>query len=893
MSRSSATPFPVLVLLLLPLQIHGISYLHADTLLPGSQSAGHTDAIAYSNPIIEAMVDSVSGEILEANLDTLTRFFTRNSVSDTVSDSVGIGAARRWIHGKFEEYGAAGAGRLETAYFDFNESICGIEGTHRNVMATLPGTMPQSEDRLFLVGGHMDSRNSSLCDTENFAPGTNDDGSGVVAALELARIMSRFEFDATLIFSVFTGEEQGLFGSTHYAEFARGNDFRIDGMINNDMIGNVTDDVGAVDSTSVRHFSVGPSDSPSRQLSRYMRLKAEQYVPGFIVNLIPAQDRPGRGGDHMPFNDNGYAAARLIETNEASSHQHNELDILDYMYIPYLAQVVRVNVAGLASLALAPASPMGLEVVDVGNGTDLDLSWPATNTEPDFAGYRVAVRLADSLFYDQIASVGDTNHFTLGGLNDGEAVYISISALDADGNESIFSSEVLATPRNIPFPPTGLESTSRTDQVDLSWSPNGELDLMGYNVYRGTASGGSCELIDFVPKPAVTWSDGDIDPHMYYYYRITAVDLDDQESDFSGEVKGRLATHDSGVMIVDATIDGSGAPLQPTDERVDAYYESLLSSYHVTAGWDRADSLLLGNWITDADMGIYSTIVWHTDRTSGNSFQDTTAMRKFLDSGGRLLLTGWNLANSVGGSAGFDHSFPAGTFMHDYGKVDSARTTPVPDADFAGAENLVQGYPSLAVDTAKVILFDGNLFTMDVFLPPLVDEPITEAVYGYISSQGGGSPNHGLPVGLRHIDNDLKIVLFDFPLFFVDSVSAMGAITQAMIDLGEPVGTGDDHPEDQDGIPRAYALNQNYPNPFNPETTIEYALTEPTPVQLSIYNILGQRVRILVNEEQNAGYYRIHWNGKDESGRAVASGVYLYKLEAGEISKTRKMLLIK
>jgi hypothetical protein len=708
-----------------------------------------------TNPFIEALVDSVSEEEILSSLENLEGFFTRHSISDTLSDSLGIGAARRWVFGKFQEFAAPPGSSLQPSYFDFEETICSVQGSHRNIMATLPGTMPVSIDRIFLVGGHLDSRTRGSCDFESFAPGTNDDGSGTAAVIELARVLSLFDFDATLMFMASTGEEQGLFGSTAYAEFARENDLRIDGMINNDTIGNIANDNGEVDSTSVRHYSDGPPDSPSRQLARYMKLKGEQYVPGFTVNLIPAQDRPGRGGDHIAFNDNGYAAARLIETNESFDHQHNETDLLANMHIPYLVKVVRVNVAGLACLALAPASPTGLDVADLGSGTELYLSWPPSNNEPDFAGYRVAVRMADSLYYDQIVAVGDTTEYTLTNLNNGESVYVSISALDTDDNESIFSQEVLATPRSVPSPPSDLESTSLLDRIILEWAPNKELDLKGYTIYRTLTSGAGYDSVAFVAEPDTTWSDSGVDPLTFYYYRIKAVDNDDFESEFSDEVKGRLATHDSGIMIVDATRDGSGGPLQPTDEQVDAFYESMLSPYNLTSSWDRADSTAMGISLTDADLGIYSTLVWHSDLTNGVTFRDTTAIRKFLNGNGKMLLIGWNLAEGVGGSAGFSHTFPAGSFMHEYVKVDSARTTAVPEADFIGAEPIIGGYPALEVDTAKVTLFNGNLHTMDIFLPPLVGEPVTEVIYGYRSSLGDTSSNHGLPVGLKYFDNDL------------------------------------------------------------------------------------------------------------------------------------------
>lgn len=857
------------------------------------ESAGRRTPFALeNNPLIEAMVDSVSEEQLRTNIETLVGFYTRNTNSDTLSDTLGIGAARRWVHRRFQDFGDSTGGRIQPLYFDFDATICSITRGHRNVLGIQPGVMPLSAERIFIVTGHLDSRHQAVCEASGFAPGANDDGSGSAAVVELARVMSKFDLEATVVYTTITGEEQGLYGSTAYAEYASGQGLLIDGVINNDVIGNIVGDNGITDSTSVRHFSEEPQTSPSRQLARYMKLKGEQYVPEMTVTLIPAQDRPGRSGDHVPFNREGYAAVRFTEANEAFIHQHNPTDLPEFMNFPYLARVVQINVAGLASLALAPATPAGLVVADPGTGSELFLAWPSMNEEPDFAGYRAAVRMVDSLSYAQVVSVGDTNEFTLGGLEDGQPVYMSISAVDVDGNESVFSQEVLATPRSIPAPPSGVKSTSREISIELVWAANTELDLEGYNVYRSTTSGSGYELVGSVLSPDTLWTDSAAEPSTMYYYRITAFDESDEESEFSEEVRGRLATHDAGIIVVDATLNGSGAPLQPTDEKVDAFYRALTEPYNVSALWDLADSTSGGTLVTDADLAIYSTVIWHSDRTNGTSFRDTTAMRKYLDAGGRMLLCGWNLARSVGGDFGSDHEYPEGTFMHDYVKVDSARTAPA-EPDFLAAEALVPGYPNIVVDSVKVEVFDAKLYNIDVLLPPLVDEPVTEAIYRYSSAQGEDSPFHGKPVALRHLGEDVKIVVLDFPLFFMDSLSAGGVIRAAMADLEEPVGVpGGGTPGDAP-LPLVHSLNQNYPNPFNPVTSIRYAVPRSGQVTLAVYDLHGRKVRTLVSGEQKAGRHVVVWDGTDDRGRHVASGMYFYRLIAERFTQSRKVVLLR
>ncbi|MFQ6676520.1 MAG: M28 family peptidase [Fidelibacterota bacterium] len=455
------------------------------------------------NPLVEEMVAMVSEAELLANLEALVGFHTRHTSSDTASPDTGIGAARNFIFSKFQEYGQAGGGSLEASFFVFPATVCDIyNGAHKNVLATIPGTV--TPGRIFIASGHMDDRTVDRCDYTSFAPGANDDGSGTVVSMELARILGQFTnaFESTLILMTVTGEDEGLFGSRAYADWALENDLDIDGMITNDVVGNIEGCVDPscpggeedliVDSTSVRHFSGGPSTSTSRQLARYMKLKGERYVTDveWTVNLIPAIDRPRRGGDHMPFYDNGYPAVRFTEPHEfgdgtgLNGRQHNEMDLVEFMNMSYLARIVKTNIAGLATLAMAPDKPTGLQAEDKQTGSEILLTWPRTNSEPDFAGYRVAYRVTypeESLFYDDILNVGNVNEFTLSGLRPNVPLYVSVSAYDTSGNESVFSDEVLATPtvvEGISVTPTyatpGVDSVavsagvvSRTEGVSL------------------------------------------------------------------------------------------------------------------------------------------------------------------------------------------------------------------------------------------------------------------------------------------------------------------------------------------------------------------------------------------------------------------------------------------
>jgi hypothetical protein len=572
-----------------------------------TRNAARADAWNFSsrlltNETIEEMIDSVSASNIIASVDTLVGFYTRHTNSDTLSSTSGVGAARRWVYDRFDTYAGDSA-----SFLTFNATVCGIYGEHRNVIAVLPGTV--TPDRYFLTMGHIDSRTNNVCDATSFAPSANDDGSGTAIAAEIARVMSQYPFESTVIVSVVTGEDQGLYGSTAYATYIQQHSMDLGAAITNDVVGNIEGcenpacppgEPIIIDSTSVRHFSGGPETGISRQLTRYMKLKAMEYLPGFTVDLIPALDRPGRSGDHVPFYNRGYAAARFTEANENgdgsgnNGRQHNAYDTVSYYNTNpgYMANIARLNIAGIASLALAPVPPSGLQAEDAGNGTSVVLTWPNIQTEPDFAGYRIAARPQGELFYTDVVDAGFVNQFILDSLTEGQLVYLSISAYDTDDNESVFSEEISFTPSGTPAAPVGFETESRQTGIQLTWIPNTELDIDAYNVYRLAPGQTNPQLIQIVLHPTSSYFDSTVLPHNLYRYFLTAVDSLENESLFSDTCYGQLATHDLGVLLIDGTLDGSGGPLQPTDEEVDSYYDDIVEGFNIGGNWDVADSNL-------------------------------------------------------------------------------------------------------------------------------------------------------------------------------------------------------------------------------------------------------------------------------------------------------------
>ena len=417
--------------------------------------------LARHQPDIDKIVKEISPQRIEAIIRKLVSFKTRHTMSETESDTVGIGAARRWIKAEMEK---CGAGKLQVA---FDSHIAPVSARISrpteivNVVATLPGAQAESRDRMYVVSGHYDSRNSDVMDAKGDAPGANDDASGTAAVMEMACVMSKYKFDATIVFMTVAAEEQGLLGAAHWAEQAKQKNLNIAGMFTNDIIGSSRSDTGKVDDKQVRLFAEGvpaakemseavrnlvttggENDSISRQLARHVKEQGERYVPGFKVSVIQRRDRYLRGGDHMPFLERGFAALRFTEPAEDFSHQHQNLrtengkvygDLPEYNDYNYIAQVARVNAAALATLANAPAAPQQVKLRTAQLENDSTLVW-AANREPDVAGYRVVWRDTTAADWQGSQFVGNVTEAKIPLSKDN--VFFGVQAVDKDGNAS-------------------------------------------------------------------------------------------------------------------------------------------------------------------------------------------------------------------------------------------------------------------------------------------------------------------------------------------------------------------------------------------------------------------------------------------------------------------------
>ena len=382
-----------------------------------------------------------SAERIEHDIQTLVNFGTRHTLSDTVSDTRGIGAARRWIKGEFDRISSACGGCLEVFYVSDV-----ITGQRRipdpvnivNVIAIQRGTA--DGNRFVMMSGDIDSRVSDPLDSVSDSPGANDNASGMAGVIESARVLTQYEFPGSIMYVGLSGEEQGLFGGQILADYAKEKGWRIKAVLNNDMIGNIKGINGVINNTTarvfsegtrdveteqearVRRFTGGEVDSPSRNVARYVDKMADMYIPNLDVMMIYRLDRFGRGGHHRPFNAVGFPGVRIMETNENYVMQHQDLrtedgikygDTIDGVDFDYAAKLTGLNAVTMAGMAWAPNPPVNVQIQGAVRPSTT-LKWNALNAEqnPQLAGYKIYWRLTDSNQWEKSVFVpaGTTEH---------------------------------------------------------------------------------------------------------------------------------------------------------------------------------------------------------------------------------------------------------------------------------------------------------------------------------------------------------------------------------------------------------------------------------------------------------------------------------------------------
>jgi Zn-dependent M28 family amino/carboxypeptidase len=455
--------------------------------------------------VVSFIQNNVSADTLKSYILKLASFENRNTASDTVSTITGIGAARRWVFQKFSNFSAQAENRLIPSYFQFERNICGVI-QHRNIIAVLPGTDTTNHE-VIVIEGHMDSRCENECDITCQAQGIEDNASGSALVLELARVMSKCTYKNTIVFMLTIGEEQGLYGADAFADYCNLNDIPVKAVLNNDVIGGIIcgqtssapscPGLNNIDSTQVRIFSFGGFNSVHKQLSRFIKLQYKEELMPFVtvpmmVTVMSGEDRSGRGGDHIPFRQNGFASCRFTSANEHgdasngpgyTDRQHTTNDILgvdtdlngtiDSFFVDfnYLSRNACINGAGASIAALGPKKPDFNIATIPGPGIVIHVT-----QESNYSFYRVGVRSTTN-DWDSV--------YTISGYYDtifppvSNVYYVSIASVDENDLESLFSKEVVIQNSQISVSELEQESVKPIELLQNRPNPFDEATIIG------------------------------------------------------------------------------------------------------------------------------------------------------------------------------------------------------------------------------------------------------------------------------------------------------------------------------------------------------------------------------------------------------------------------------
>jgi hypothetical protein len=803
---------------------------------------------------ILSLISHVSADSIQSYIQTLQDFQTRYALADN------HWAVANWIKDQYVRFG------IDNAYMhDYLWS-----GTRQfNPVACITGTV--FPDIYILIGGHHDSITETNPIT--YAPGADDNASGAAATLEMARVMMEMNFHpkCSIILTTFSAEEVGHLGSSSYAQLAVADSMDIRLMVNMDMIAN--NDPG----NSLVHLhpydgSVGHSLTAASITSLYTDLVPE------IGNLNET------GSDSYDFWINGFNTIFFNE-NDFSPWWHTDQDIVANLDIAYCTQVVKAVTAVAAVYSNMPLVPENPMIWDTGTGYSLLATWDSP-PDPLIDHYNVYVGTSeyDTVFWQSVT----TGQCLITGLSEGLTYCVAISSVDYGGNESY---TVLAhgTPLSIPRPPVGLIEQPLLHAVSLQWSPNTELDLASYKIFRSIDPADDGECIAIVPSAQNQFTDSGLSGTLAYYsYRIAALDSQGYTSALSAPVLSRPVSLDMGILIIDETLDYNGDnPFLPTDQMVDDFYDSVMSGFNVT---NHLDLQLNQQPLRLADIGIYSCILWH-----GNDAADLTSpaeagdvLKQYLAYGGNIFFSLYFPSTAFEYYSNYPVTFTPDSFIRDVLGIGSANYSV--QARFKYALPAQPAWPSVQVDPQKTIpSFLGHIFRVESIFP----EDPADCIYNYGSDFSPDTPQgslNGQPVGAVHSYGEGKTLLLSFPLYHMQLASSQEMATYAFSTLfNETV----ENETDCMPKPNELLIHPCRPNPFSTETTLSIETDNTrSPLDVRVYNLRGQLVRTLYSDLP-AKRTELIWNAHDDNGRSVASGLYIVRVSQMDLNHSCKVIMIK
>jgi len=705
-------------------------------------SANPDISLLTNSSDLDSLIGEVSFDSVYAYNTRLEAFQTRFSFTDSNV------AAREWARQKFEDFGYTDITFQE---FWADAYLYTYSGWAYNIICRKPGIA--EPDKVIIIGAHYDTMILDGNDPLVYAPGADDDGSGTAVTIEIARVLAGIDNRKTIIFLLFGAEEQYIVGSWYYANYAASIGMDIELMINLDMIGYTE---GGWPGISCFYYG------PSRPYTELMASLGNQYTWADPV-VAPS---PG-AADHLPFYQNGYNIAYNQEGIFNLDGWHTELDITARMDFPFMTEVTKMALATAYTVDFLPAAVDDAVAQDVGDGQSLRVTWTASPA-PDVSGYRVYWGTSSTNYTNsQFVPGSSSSEATLNGLIDNQLYYLTVVAIGVGDLESLLRPEFTGTPRLVPLPPSGVVAEIEKWRIDLFWEANQELDFDFYRIYRAAEPGSYSLLVDH--WGTLSYIDTDVEAGVMYDYVITAVDVDQYESEFSEAVRAAAATFDQGILIIDQTRIGAG---NPTAEEKEAFFAAAFTG--IETSYYYYDPL--AEELSKSIIGQYETIFWFDDDNAAGYWNpdDLNKLRWFLGYNTNMVLAGWRTAFEFA-DLGVPKTIYPGNLLYDY--VGINYIDQITDKDFVGAlgETL---FPDVDIDPDKVYpSWQGKMGWIGV----LGLTTINNGIYTFDSYSGNHS---GRIVGARRDNGTNKFAFLSIPFYYLQENDAQALIGEMLTWFG-------------------------------------------------------------------------------------------------------------
>ncbi len=724
-------------------------------------------------------------------------------------------------------------------------------------------------DQFVVVGGHHDSiitPNTTAALT--YAPGADDNASGVAAVLETARILKLHNVQNrnSIRFVTFAMEEFGLYGGYHDAEYLAENNIDVIAMLNSDMISSHY--ITELYTFTIRAY---PGAESLTNLAHTKGWELDMNTLVFDTSLS--------GSDSWAYHVNGIPAIFFSE-NDFSPYYHSDQDISENTNPYYAAQFIKLIASVTMSTSNLIVIAENFTVQDAGDGSTIIASWDEVEEE----GITYLLDVENLTTNDIISYNTEETSYTITDLTSGTPYKVTLySTLD---ELSSFGEVRFITPQNIPAQVENFVYTPELNQINFSWSSNLELDLSAYKLYRKNTEDTEFSLIATIPANENNYSDLTTESGVWYNYKITAIDEDGNESQATDIITVRHLSFDSGIGVYDFTTFSDNNLLYPAQELVEDFYAVIFSNYdYDLIICDPQEELKI------EDLGIYSTIViFKNSFTSISNTHLKNTLEEYLAYGGNVLISTSDPIRFLDlNSNTYPKTFVQGDFVYDrfgISQVDFNST-----ARLARAQSLAWDIPDLMVDADKIFpTFNGRIYNVEAFSTPSLTS--IENIFSYQSDSDNSSQNifDDYIVAVSKSYENSKTVITSIPLYFMEAIQAEEFTNSVFAYFDESVEN-----ESNETVPGPPTLRlSNYPNPFNPSTTIRFNLPMKSNIDLKIYNLKGQLVKSIYKSNLTSGNHTITWNGDNDKGNKLSSGIYLYKLKTDSgLSQTRRMLLIK